>query len=256
MQEETSSIPEETTATTVPEEPTAGQAPEETTPTPEETTSAQEETTTEPAPEKTTPIPEETTSAPEETTTEPAQEETTSAQEETATEQAPEETTSVQEETTSVSEEETIDEPAPNLLKNPEWKSGAVGWIVTSGNQETEFEGHSCLSSTNSQSITVTDEMVGKVLKFSGSIATASSDSTQEAIGLMITSYKDDDTVIATDTVIEEGKDLTPHEVLVDITPDTAYVRVSVTIWKQGTKNIFNFSDLRLEETDTSFVRE
>ena len=210
------------------------------------------------APEETTTVPEEPlatttdiTAATEQPTASTAQEETIAAAAESATDSkkptvAPEvsATTAPEEPTT------TPVKTTPNLLKNPEWESGAVRWLVTTSNEKVEFQGHTCIASTNSQDLTITEDMVGKTFKFSGDIAVSSSDATQEAIGLSITSYKADDTEIATDTVVEMGKEFTPHEVSIYITPDTDHITVSVTIWKQGTKNIFYFDHLRLEEVE------
>ena len=100
--------------------------------------------------------------------------------------------------------------------------------------------------------------MIGKTLKFSGELAVSSSDTTQEAIGIAITSYRADDSVIDEVSAVEKEKALTPREVALDITDEVDHVTVTVTIWKQGTRNVFNFADLRLEArtAETGFERE
>ena len=151
---------------------------------------------------------------------------------------------------------ETYEGIPDNLLVNPDWEQGLEGWEILADNRKRDFGSHEAVYSVISQDVPVEEDMTGKAVKLSGSIAADPDDPTQESIYLVMSMCAGDGSIMVDDAVSEESAQLTYHEIIMDIPPEAAIVRISMEIRKQGTENGFNFNDLRLEIIEKNSLQE
>ena len=147
-----------------------------------------------------------------------------------------------------------------DLLVDLDVENNVEGWTVLAMDEPDFFQGESVLRSSICQDVSLEEVAEGQVLKLSGQMAVPPEDPSQMAVELGLSIYNADAKIIsgtAKDGAwiqymrSEQEVEREPvfHELFLDIPEGAAFARVSLTIYKKSTQNIFHCEELRLEET-------
>ena len=137
-----------------------------------------------------------------------------------------------------------------NLLDHTDVQDSLVGWNIAAMDEPSVFRGESMFRSSIYQDISVEGIPKGQKLKLSGRFAAAPDDPDQLVAEMGLAVYDAAENVICDMQLEQESsRELTGHEIIMEVPEGAAYARVCLAIYKRSTRNTFCFEELRLEGT-------
>ena len=138
-----------------------------------------------------------------------------------------------------------------NLLVNPDLENDMEGWTAAAMDESDFYHGISAYRSCIYQDIPLEGIDGEQKLKLSGRIAISPEDLSQQVIEMGMAIYDADGNMVQDmQTSQEAGRELTLHDIVMEVPEGASYARVFLTIYKRRTQNIFNCENLCLEVTN------
>ncbi|MBR3503288.1 MAG: hypothetical protein IKO07_03470 [Clostridia bacterium] len=137
---------------------------------------------------------------------------------------------------------------AANLLVNPDWENGMVGWVVEANNAAASRDGETLVYSSIYQDVPLSEVAGGQKLILSADLK---AEAFQKKIEMGLIICKADGSRISDLMESESGNEWKYHEIVTAIPSDAAYARVSLTIWKDDDSSSFGFDNLSLTTAQT-----